>query len=89
MRVPLKGYYKASVRVPLKGYYKGSIRVPLKGALRLFGPCLAQRAQYPLIKEESLRPRASLKGSLKGIFRGSIRGLRNSGLNYIGLHITM
>ena len=31
LRVPLKGYYKATIRVPLKGYYKGTIRVPLKG----------------------------------------------------------
>ena len=42
-----------------------------------------QRAQYPLIKEYL----GFLKGLLKGIYRGSIRGLRNSGLNYVGLHI--
>ena len=44
---------------------------------------ISQRAQYPLI-EEYLR---FLDGLLKGIYRGSIRGLRNSGLKYIGFHI--
>ena len=37
LRVPLKGYYKATIRVPLKGYYKGTIRVPLKGSIRVMG----------------------------------------------------
>ena len=49
MRVPLKGYYKGTIRVPLKGYYKGTIRVPLKSSRRfrvsenqgylISGPC--------------------------------------------------
>ena len=36
-RVPLKGYYKGTLRVPLKGYYKGTIRVPLKGYYKAAG----------------------------------------------------
>ena len=43
LRVPLKGYYKSTIRVPLKGYYKSplkgyyktTIRVPLKGSIRV------------------------------------------------------